>query len=155
MRSVGYSERRTRLRALVIHVTIPHAAMTTIRRMTPLLVVEHIEPCLPFWEALGFARGATVPEGDAIGFIILEKDGLELMYQSRASVAADVPALNVDADPSGTGLFIEVADLDAVERAVAGAPVVFARRRTFYGMDEICVREPGGRAVTFAQPVAG
>lgn len=129
--------------------------MTTVRRITPLLVVEHIEPCLPFWLALGFSQGATVPEGDVIGFVILEKDGVEVMYQSRASVAADVPALDVGGDPSATALFIEVSDLAAVERAVAGAPVVLARRRTFYGMDEICVREPGGRAVTFAQPVEG
>jgi hypothetical protein len=30
---------------------------------------------------------------------------------------------------------------------------VFTRRRTFYGMEEIGVREPGGNAVTFAMPV--
>lgn len=129
--------------------------MSTFRRITPLFVVDAIEPCLPFWEALGFARGPAVPHGDALGFIILQKDGLEVMYQTRASVADDVPGHDVGGDPSGTGLFIEVSDLDAIERAVAGAPVVFARRRTFYGMDEVCVREPGGRVVTFAQPVAG
>jgi hypothetical protein len=31
---------------------------------------------------------------------------------------------------------------------------VFPRRKTFYGMDEIGVREPGGNAITFAMPVA-
>jgi hypothetical protein len=36
---------------------------------------------------------------------------------------------------------------------VAGAPVVVPRRKTFYGMEEIGVREPGGNSVTFAQPV--
>jgi hypothetical protein len=31
--------------------------------------------------------------------------------------------------------------------------VIVPRRKTFYGMDEIGVREPGGNAVIFAQPV--
>ena len=127
----------------------------SIRRVTPLLVVDHIEPCLAFWvERLGFTQTAAVPEGDALGFVILEKDGVEIMYQSRASVAADIPALDVSGSPAATGLFIEVSDVDAVERALGGIEPVIPRRRTFYGMDEVCVREPGGRVVVFAQPVA-
>ena len=49
-----------------------------------------------------------------------------------------------------TFLFVEVADLDAVERAVAGAPITMARRKTFYGMRETMVREPGGNLICFA-----
>ena len=45
-------------------------------------------------------------------------------------------------------------DKVAVERALEGIEPVIPRRRTFYGMDEVCVREPGGRVVVFAQPVA-
>jgi hypothetical protein len=45
-------------------------------------------------------------------------------------------------------------DLDATIEAVAAAPVVFPRRKTFYGMEEICVREPGGNVVTFAMAVS-
>ena len=47
-------------------------------------------------------------------------------------------------------LFVHVDDLDAVEKAVAGAPVVKGRHKTFYGSEEIYVREPGN-AVGFAQ----
>ena len=50
------------------------------------------------------------------------------------------------------GLFIEVGDIDAVERALAGIEQVIPRRRTFYGMDEVVVRDPGGYVVVFAQP---
>lgn len=123
-----------------------------LKRITPVLLVEEIEPCLAFWEAQGFEVGATVPHGDRLGFAILEKSGLEIMYQTRASVAADLPAL-ADAPGAGTFLFLEVMDLDATIEALGDAPVLFPRRKTFYGMEEIGVREPGGNAVTFAMPV--
>lgn len=124
-----------------------------VKKLTPVLMVEAIEPCLPFWERLGWQNVAEVPHGDRLGFVILVKDGLEVMYQSRASVAEDVAVL-ADSPMGGTFLFIEVDDLDAVSALVSGAPVVFPRRTTFYGMAEISVREPGGNAVTFAQRVS-
>jgi len=124
-----------------------------IRKLTPVLVVDAIEPCLSFWiDRLGFEKTVEVPEGDRLGFVILVKDGVEVMYQTHESVANDVPALaNVRGVPS-TGLFIEVSDVDAVERALKGVDQVMPRRTTFYGMEEVGVREPGGTAVIFAQP---
>lgn len=127
--------------------------MTWIKRITPVLIVDEIEPCIPFWEAIGFDRGPEVPHGDKLGFIILEKAGLEIMYQTRASVADDIAAL-ANTPMKGVHLFIEVMDLDAVIDGLGNAPVIFPRRKTFYGMDEIGVREPGGNAVTFAMAVS-
>ncbi|MBA3853791.1 MAG: VOC family protein [Gemmatimonas sp.] len=124
-----------------------------LKRITPVLLVDEIEPCLAFWDALGFEKTAEVPHDGRLGFVIFEKSGLEIMYQTRASVAADIPAL-ADAPGAGTFLFLEVMDLEATIEAVEGAPVVFPRRKTFYGMDEICVREPGGNTVTFAMAVS-
>jgi len=122
-----------------------------MKKLTPVLYVEEIEPCLPFWvDRLGFEKIAEVPEGDRLGFVILKKGDVEIMYQTRASVQNDVPAL-ADTPMGGTLLFIEVEDLDAVERALEGVDVVFPRRTTFYGAQEIGVREPCGNAVTFAQ----
>jgi hypothetical protein len=48
-------------------------------------------------------------------------------------------------------LFITVDDLDKVEAALAGAPVVKPRHDTFYGSTEIYVKEPGGNTVGFAK----
>ena len=123
-----------------------------LKKLSPVLLVDAIEPCLPFWDRLGWVNVAEVPHGDVLGFVILVKDGLEVMYQTRASVAADIAALT-DLPTGGTFLFLEVDDLDAVIREIAGAPRVFERRTTFYGMDEIGVREPGGNSITFAMKV--
>jgi hypothetical protein len=121
-----------------------------VKKLTPVLYVEEIEPCLDFWTRLGFAKTVEVPEGDRLGFVILQKDNIEVMYQSRASVANDVPVL-ADAPASGTFLFIEVDDIDAFEGALEGAEYVIPRRTTFYGSEEVIVREPAGNVVAFAQ----
>lgn len=122
----------------------------SIKKVTPLLFVEEIEPCLSFWEKVGFTRGPEVPHGDKLGFVILQHGDVEIMYQTRASVAQDVPALGNSA-MQGSFLFIEVADLDAIEKALSGVTPVVPRRKTFYGSEELIVKEPAGNAVTFAQ----
>ena len=122
-----------------------------LKKATAVLYVEEIEPVLPFWvDRLGFARTAEVPQGDRLGFVILQKDGVEVMYQTRASVLEDNPA--VAATPMrGTLLYIEVDDVAEIERALQGVELVIPRRQTFYGSDELVVREPAGNVVTFAQ----
>jgi hypothetical protein len=125
-----------------------------MQKLTPVLIVDAIEPCLPFWvDHLGFAKTVEVPDGAALGFVILVKDGVEVMYQTRASLAKDVPLLATSRGPSL--LFIEVADVAAVERALHGLELAVPRRRTFYGTDEVGAREPGGHVVVFAQRVEG
>ncbi len=114
-----------------------------------MLIVDEIETCEPFWLRLGYHRTVEVPQEGKLGFIILTSGAVEIMYQSRASVAADVPALAEKAYRAA--LFIEVDSLDAVIANLADAPVVFERRTTFYGADEIGVIEPGGSPITFAQ----
>jgi uncharacterized glyoxalase superfamily protein PhnB len=132
-------------------VSVP---VVKLNKLSPVLVVDAIEPCLSFWvDRLGFTRIAELPDGDRLGFVILQKDGIEVMYQSRESVRKDIPAL-ADAPAGGTSLYIDVADVAAVERAVKGAEIVVPRRKTFYGADEIGVREPGGNAVIFGQHAA-
>jgi len=120
------------------------------KKLTPVLLVEDIESCLEFWTRLGFAKTVEVPHEDRLGFVIMAKDGIEIMYQTRSSVAADIPPL-AGAPQRGTFLFIEVDDLDAFEKAAGKTQAVVPRRKTFYGADELILREPGGNVVTFAQ----
>jgi uncharacterized glyoxalase superfamily protein PhnB len=126
-----------------------------MNKLSPIIFVDAIEPCLPFWtDRLGFEVTVTVPHGDELGFAILQKGGVELMYQTHASLEGDLPALSRDARGNTTTLFIEVDDVDDVERALAGVEVLVPRRQTFYGMDEIFVRAPCGTVLGFAAPVA-
>ena len=123
------------------------------RRSTPVLYVDKIEPMLPFWvESLGFTQGPTVPHGDEIGFVILQKDGVEIMYQTHESLADDLPGLAVSREKRPSiSLYVEVSDLSVVERSLAGRAPLVPRRQTAYGATEAGWAEPGGHLVLFAQ----
>ncbi len=123
-----------------------------MKKLVPVIVVDAIEPVLPFWtDRLGFVRVVEVPHEAHLGFVILQAGNVELMYQSTASAAADLPALAAELRTQRTALYVDVDDLDAVERALAGVEVVVPRRTTFYGAEEVFVRAPCGTVVGFAQ----
>lgn len=124
-----------------------------VRTLAPILFTEAIEPSLPFWtEGLGFEVTTEVPEGDALGFVILEREGIQVMLQTRASVAADLPDLEEEVMRGPTTVFLRVDSVDgAAERLEEhGAAVVVPRRQTFYGADELFVRSPDGALVGLA-----
>jgi catechol 2,3-dioxygenase-like lactoylglutathione lyase family enzyme len=121
-----------------------------VKSLAPILVVEAIEPVLPFWvDRLGFALVTTVPDASPYNFAIVARDGAQVMLQTRVSVAED---MNVDLGTAGTGVvYISVAALDPVLTALGdAADVAVARRTTFYGADEIFVRDPAGNLIGLA-----
>ena len=120
-------------------------------KITPILIVDEIEPSLVFWVGkLGFEKTVEVPEGDKLGFVILQKEGAEVMLQSRASIKKDAGQAADAILNAGSNLYIEVDNFpDALER-VNGADVVVPERTTFYGMREIWVRDPGRNMLGFA-----
>lgn len=127
-------------------------AAIAIQKITTVLAVESVGPSLEFWQnRLGFECTVTVPHEDALGFALLVKDNLEVMLQSVSSILADLGAQSGEVNGRSAVLFVEVADLGAVEQALDGYPIEMERRVTFYGMHEIGVREPGGHFVVFAQ----
>jgi catechol 2,3-dioxygenase-like lactoylglutathione lyase family enzyme len=120
-----------------------------MNKLTPNLIVDSIEDGLKFWvDRLGFEKTVEVPEGDRLGFVILKREAVELMLQSRASLLKDVAA--IAEGPHRAVVYLEVADLDAIKKALHGWPTVIAERTTPYGAREIVVRDPGGHVVFFA-----
>lgn len=127
-------------------------ALPVCRKATPVLFVETIAPSLAFWrDRLGFAVTAEVPGEDGPAFVILAGNGIELMLQTTASLAADPHAAAMAWRADRSCLFVEVDDIDVLAEALAGCEIVAARHETFYGATEIGYREPGGHFVTFAQ----
>jgi hypothetical protein len=124
-----------------------------IKKATPVLIVDRIEPLLPLWDALGFARAAEVPNGEVLGFVILARDGVEVMYQTFDSVRGDeAKVLEGSRAIGASAVFIEVSDLDAIVAQIpSDTEVIVARRKTFYGSTETVLRDAAGNVITFAQ----
>lgn len=133
----------------------PAAQSFGLSTLAPVLIVDSVEQGIAFWaDNLGFTKENEVPGPDGkLVFASVKKDGVEIMYQTRASVIAAKTSTMTDLAGHSVALFITVpsiADLDAIEARVKGAPVVTPRHETFYGATEFYVKEPGGNVVGFA-----
>jgi uncharacterized glyoxalase superfamily protein PhnB len=126
-----------------------------VKRITPVLLVNEIEPILTFWiDRLGFTKAIEVPEGGKIGFVAFQKGSVEVMYQTYASVEKDAPpAMAAAARKGSTYLYLEVDNLDAVLAAMKDVKKVMPERTAFYGMREFAVQDSAGHFITFAQRV--
>ncbi len=123
-----------------------------VKKLTPVLFVNEVEPCAKFWvERLGFQKTAEVPDGDKLAFVMLQKGNVELMYQSYASAEKDAPHLSAVVRKGPTFLYLEVDNLDDFINATKGSEVVMPVRDTFYGSKELGIKDPAGHFITFAQ----
>jgi len=124
-----------------------------VKKITPVLFAAEIEPCVKFWvERFGFEKTVEVPESNKLAFAIVQKAGVELMYQSFSSAEKDAPASTAQAVRKGpTFLYVEVENLDEILGALKGVDIAMPERITFYGSREIGVKDPAGHFVTFAE----
>jgi len=123
-----------------------------IQKATALLRVERVEPSLPFWvDRLGCQKVTEVMEGNSIGFAILTKGHVEIMLQSRASLAKDLPMLSVGAMTPAV-VYMGVTNLEEIASKLSPSEIMVPKRTTYYGMEEIWAREPRGHVIGFAAP---
>ena len=126
-----------------------------VKKITPVLLVNEIEPILPFWiDRLGFTKTIEVPDGAKRAFVAFQKGSVEVMYQTFASVEKDAPpAMAAPARKGPTYLYLEVDDLDAVLAAMKDVNKAMPERNAVYGMREFAVQDPAGHFLTFAQQI--
>jgi catechol 2,3-dioxygenase-like lactoylglutathione lyase family enzyme len=124
---------------------------------TPILYVDRIEPNLSFWtERLGFKKTAEVPPGGSeLDFVILEKDSLEVMLQTRHSLQGDLPkGMSIEEFRGNTTIqYMEVDSLAEVLKGLHGIPLAMEPIDRPYGMREILVRDPSGYLIEFAEKI--
>lgn len=122
-----------------------------IKRATPVLLVGAVEATRDFFKRVGFTVSVEVPDGNAVGFAMLDRDGVQLMVETRANSREPQALREVMMKSRQAAVFVEVDDLDAVIAALAGDKVLVERHKTFYNSDELTYQVPGGHIVTFAQ----
>jgi uncharacterized glyoxalase superfamily protein PhnB len=133
------------------------------KKLTANIIVSNVNEILDFYEKiLGFSLVMAVPEGSQqvitvrdtttpLGFAIIRRDDVELMIQSRKSLAKELPSLA--GSPVGTSfsLYIQVDDIESLYRGIKdSAAIIEDLHTTFYGAREFCIRDSGGHVLTFA-----
>ena len=94
-----------------------------VKKVTPVLFAQEVEPCLKFWgrNASASKRRAEVPDGDQLAFAMLQEGNIELTDQSYASADIDVGTTISPVVRKGpTFLDVEVDHPDETIKAVKG-----------------------------------
>jgi len=124
-----------------------------IKKLTPNLVVRHVEASIEFYrEILGLEKAITVPEQSPYIFASVANESVEIFFNDQKTVAAEHPQLAASIGGSLT-LYMEVDSLQAVLDRVqkAGAKISMPVTDQFYGMREFAFEDGDGYTITIAQ----
>lgn len=128
-----------------------------LKNLTPNLMVEDVQQTVAFYrEVLGFTLITTVPEQPPFGFAIVQRDQVKLMFQSRASLSENVPALTGSPIGASQTFYIEVAGVLELYAALRGkVEIVVDLHKTFYGTQEFYFRDSNGYILSFSEAIRG
>lgn len=120
-----------------------------LNKLTTILFVDAIEPCLPTWAALGYAVTARVPDEGTLGFVILSGASNEVMLQTLTSLGEDLPVV-AELQPR-FALYADVTSVTRTKSRIKGGRVLIPRRKTFYGATESWLQLADGTVLGLAQ----
>jgi uncharacterized glyoxalase superfamily protein PhnB len=126
-----------------------------LKKLTPNLMVEDVEATLRFYaDVLGFETLTTITEQDEIGFAIVRRDGVELMFQSRKSLSVNVPVLTGSQIGASQTFYIEVSDIERLYQQVKDhVRIVVDLHTTFYGTKEFYFRDINDYILSYSEAV--
>lgn len=124
-----------------------------LKKLTPNLMVEDVARTLAFYrETLGFDVVTTLPEEEPFDFAIVQRDGVELMFQSRPSLSENVPALTGTPIGASQTFYIEVTGIRELYEALREkVEIVVDFHTTFYGTQEFYFRDINGYILSFSE----
>ncbi len=131
----------------------------------PNLMVTDIARSIAFYrDVLGMKVSMTVmpnrevhtgPDSDGAGaaFATLEWQGSQLMLQTVASLAADVPSFSAEQQPTPGGtVYVRGLHPDAIIDRVPKEHILKPAEVSWYGMKELYLRDPDGHIVCVGAP---
>lgn len=125
-----------------------------MQSMTPNLMVHDVNKTIEFYrDVLGFEFVASVPDSGQFDWAMMNHGPVEIMFQSVASLAKDLPTF-VKMGPGGAfTLFIKMDDSKGLYGKVKGKVVIVQElTKTFYDMEEFSIKDLNGYVLTFATP---
>lgn len=129
--------------------------MIEYRKLTPNLMVEDVNRTIEYYKnVLGFEVLTTVPEEGQFDWAMMKRDEVVLMFQARASLESEIPAL-VNAPVGGSLTFYtDVTGLKELYEQLKGrVEIVQDWHTTFYGTQEFTFKDCNGYFLALSEPV--
>ncbi len=128
---------------------------TSMKKLTPNIMVEDINRSIAFYkEKLGFELLATAPEEGQFVWAMLKRDEVEVMFQVRASLEEEFPALKHKEIGGALTFYIAIEDVKGLYAQLKeSVTVVQDMHTTFYGALEFAIQDCNGFILSFAETV--
>jgi uncharacterized glyoxalase superfamily protein PhnB len=122
------------------------------KTLSPNIMVDDLPGTIRFYiEQMGFSVEATAPEQPPYDWASLRRNAVNLMFQTRASLGGDVPALKDLPIGGALTFYIQVDDVEALYAELKDkVDIVREPHTTFYGAREFECRDNKGYLLTFA-----
>jgi len=124
-----------------------------LKKLTPNLMVEDVARTLAFYkDILRFEVVMTLPAQEPFDFAIVQRDGVELMFQSRSSLSENVPALTGSSIGASQTFYIQVTGIRELYESLRDTvEIVVDFHTTFYGTQEFYFRDINGYILSFSE----
>jgi uncharacterized glyoxalase superfamily protein PhnB len=124
-----------------------------LNKLTPNLMVEDVDRTIQFYtEVLAFTVDQTVPGTSPFEWASMKSGDVEIMFQSRSSLAEDLPLLKELSLGGSLTFFVEMQGLQELYEQVRGkAQILQDLHTTFYGTREFSILDCNGYILGFAE----
>jgi uncharacterized glyoxalase superfamily protein PhnB len=128
-------------------------AITMLKKLTPNLMVEDVNRTIAFYrDVLGFELLTTVPEEGQFDWAMMRRDNVEIMFQARSSLAAELPALTGVPIGGSLTFYVEVSGLkELYEQLKDKVEIVQDWHTTFYGTQEFAFKDCNSYIIAFSE----
>ena len=124
-----------------------------LQSLTPNLMVEDVNAAVDWYkDTLDFELKMSNPGSGTFEWAMIQSGEVTLMFESRASLEGELPALKEKPVGASGTFFIRLDDVKALYDRISGkVEIVSDLKKTSYGSEEFSITDNNGYILTFAQ----
>jgi len=123
-----------------------------LKDFTANLMVNNVNKTIDYYQKLGFQLISSVPEEGKFNWAMIQRDGINMMLQTRESLIEELPLLAERPIKAGLTFYIRV---ESMEEFRANLPkdvkILKDVFTTFYSAKEIIIEDCNGYILAFAE----
>lgn len=128
-----------------------------LKSLTPNLMVNDVEETIEYYtDILGFTLLKTVPEKGELDWAMVKRGDIVLMFQSKKSLANELPRLKGEKPGGGLTLYIQVDSITELHEELYHneVEIISDLESTFYDTTEFTIVDVNGYILTFSEEKA-